>query len=63
MPDPLPEHLEALAMVADFYRQAIEVASGHRRLAVEAGFCEEVAEQMALVAHNILLQSVVKGQS
>lgn len=55
MTDPTNAQLDAMAKIADYYTQVIEVASGHRRRAIEAGFTNEVAEQMGLVAHNTLM--------
>jgi hypothetical protein len=53
---------KAMAQVADGLTAIIEVASGHRRRAEEAGFSPTAAEQMALQAHHALLHTAFQNK-
>ena len=56
-----PDPIEALAQAADALRKMIELAAGHKVSAMEAGFSEEHAEQMAVHFHAELVSLAMRS--
>jgi hypothetical protein len=49
-----------LAQAADDFARIIEIAAGHRRRAIAAGFPEHLAASMAACLHDALIRKVLK---
>ncbi len=49
---------EKMAVISDYVRGFVEIASGHRRVCLEAGFSETAAEHMAVELHDGLLHNM-----
>lgn len=64
-PDPVSP-AEALAQLADFLAQAIEISNGHREKCMAVGFSPTVAELMGVVVHdrvvNWFMDGIIKAQ-
>lgn len=54
---------EVFAHLSDAFMPAIEVAHGHKRQAMERGFSEEAAEDMATTVHELLLSMLMANTS
>lgn len=55
--------LKAIAEISDSLAMALEVAIGHRAQCLQAGFSEDHADQIGLLVHAQLLNSLFQGTS
>jgi len=55
------EHAERMALLAEAMTTFIELAAGHKMRAMEAGFAEDTAEQMASQVHAGLVAGLFSG--
>ncbi len=58
MSEPVPNPAEAFLALFDTFKQVIEFAAGYKAQAIEAGFDEDAATEMAVDAHRTVLSKM-----